>query len=79
MLRENKVKYQELTTKTNDELKKILVNNKKELFNLRVRKGLSETINPARIQVLRRDIARVLTALSTRSRIDSQNLKKGEK
>lgn len=58
------MKMQELTGKTPDELKEMLGYLKKELFNLRFQKATGELENTARFRQVRRDIARIMTALS---------------
>jgi ribosomal protein L29 len=60
------MKYKEIMQKTDEELYQALVQNKKELLNLRIRKGLSESVNPSQIRTLRKDYARFQTALSQR-------------
>ena len=54
----------ELKGKTPDELKDMLGYMKKELFNLRFQKAVGELENTSRFRQLRRDIARVKTAMS---------------
>ncbi len=49
--------------KSGDELKDMLGYMKKELFNLRFQKATGEMQNTARVRQVRRDVARVMTAL----------------
>lgn len=62
------MKFQELRAKTPDQLRAELAALKKESFNLRFQQVSGQLENPARMRVVRRDIARVLTALRERSR-----------
>lgn len=57
------MKMEEFKGKTQDELKEMLGYMKKELFNLRFQKATGELANTARFRQVRRDIARVNTAL----------------
>lgn len=54
----------DLKGKTPDELKEMIGYMKKELFNLRFQKATGELENTARFRQLRRDIARLMTALN---------------
>ena len=58
------MKMEELKGKSNDELKEMLGYMKKELFNLRFQKATNELENTARFRQVRRDIARLKTALN---------------
>lgn len=53
----------ELRDKKVDELKKIILDLRKELFNLRFQKSSSQLQNTARIRQVRRDLARIKTVL----------------
>jgi large subunit ribosomal protein L29 len=57
-----------LTTLTVDELKQKEQELRRELFNLRFRLATGEVENPMRIRAVRKDIARVLTAITVRQR-----------
>lgn len=57
----------ELRSKTQDELKDLLLDLKKEQFNLRFQRASSQLENPARMRLVRRDIARVKTILVEQS------------
>ena len=60
-------KYLEtLTDKSVEELNTELVNAKKELFNLRFQNATNQLDNTARINEVRKNIARVLTVISQR-------------
>lgn len=54
----------ELKEKSKEELSDILVNLKKEAFNLRFQQAGGSLENPSRIRAVRRDVARVKTALN---------------
>lgn len=58
------MKYAEISAKTNDELKKLYLENKKELFNLNVLFVNNELKDTSKIRALKKDIARILTKLN---------------
>lgn len=58
------MKMEAFKGKTNDELKETLGYLKKELFNLRFQKATGELENTSRFRQVKRDIARVNTALN---------------
>ena len=55
------MKGADVRAKTPDELKTDLVGLKKEQFNLRFQKASGQLQDTARVRVVRRDIARVMT------------------
>ena len=57
------MKSNDLVGKTKDELNSKLVDLKKERFNLRFQKATGQLENTARVKQVRRDVARVRTAL----------------
>ncbi len=61
-------KPSELRTMTIDELKQEEANLRKELFNLRFQKVTGEIENPMRIKATRKDISRVLTVITEKSK-----------
>lgn len=61
-------KPSELRKLTVDELKQEEANLRKELFNLRFQKVTGEIENPMRIRQTRKDIARVLTVMTEKSK-----------
>ncbi|MCE2493312.1 MAG: 50S ribosomal protein L29 [Alphaproteobacteria bacterium] len=61
------MKPEELRGKTVDEFNDLLLDSKKELFNLRFQKVSGQLENTARIREVRRDIARVKTMLNAAS------------
>ena len=58
------MKPEELRGKTSDELNDLLLDSKKELFNLRFQRASGQLENTARMREVRRDIARVKTMLN---------------
>ncbi len=58
------MKAEELKGKSSDELKKMLVEMRKEQFNLRFQKSGGQLENTAQMRRVRRDIARVKTFLT---------------
>jgi large subunit ribosomal protein L29 len=62
------MKPSELKELTVDELRLKETDLRKELFNLRFRLATGEVENPMRIRAIRRDIARVLTAVTEKQK-----------
>ena len=58
---------QDLRDKTPDQLRDELANLKKEAFNLRFQQASGQMENTARMRVVRRDTARVLTILNEKA------------
>ncbi len=58
----------EIRTKTPDELTAMLLDLRKEQFNLRFQRATGQQENTSRVRAVRRDIARVKTILAERSR-----------
>jgi len=61
------VKVAELKNKGKDELETLLGNFKKELFNLRFQKTNGVLTNTARVTIVKRTIARVMTLINNLS------------
>ena len=61
-------KVEDLRTKTDDQLSSELGDLKREQFNLRFQAATGQLERPARIKEVRRDIARVKTLQSERTR-----------
>lgn len=59
---------EEARLKTDDELEAALLALKKEAFNLRFQKASGQLENTARMREVRRDVARIKTAVSERRR-----------
>lgn len=62
-----KVKTSDVRTKTPDELKDQLLALKKEQFNLRFQRATQQLEAPARVRLVRREIARIKTILTEKS------------
>ena len=60
------MKQSELKEKNIDQLREDLSSFKKEAFNLRFQKASGQLENTARVRVVRRSIARILTILSSK-------------
>ena len=58
----------ELRAKSDDDLRKELLDLNREAFNLRMQKGIGQLTRPSQVSVVRRDIARLKTILSERER-----------
>ena len=63
------MKAQELRDKTPDQLRDQLASLKKEAFNLRFQKATGQLENTSRMQVVRRDAARVKTILNQKAAV----------
>jgi large subunit ribosomal protein L29 len=61
-------KAADLRTKTPDELNTLLLDLRREQFNLRFQRATGQQENGSRVQAVRRDIARVKTLLAERDR-----------
>ena len=59
-------KMKEFTKLTTEELNKKIAENKEELLKLRMKQATGSLENPARINELRKDVARMKTILSQR-------------
>ncbi len=62
------MKIADIRGKTVDQLKEELVNLRKEQFNLRFQRASGQLENVARIRIVRRDIAKIMTTLTERQR-----------
>ena len=60
------MKQSELKDKNVDQLREDLSSLKKEAFNLRFQKASGQLENTARVRVVRRSIARILTILTSK-------------
>ena len=59
---------EELKTQTIEQLNESLVEAKKELFNLRFQNATNQLDNTARINVVRKNIARIQTIISEKAK-----------
>jgi large subunit ribosomal protein L29 len=64
------MKAADVRAKTVDELKTELEGLRKEQFNLRFQRASGQLENTSRVRQVRRDIARIMTVLTDRSRPD---------
>ena len=62
------MKIDELKNKTIDQLNSILIDLKKESFNLRFQKANGQLENTSRVKVVKRSVARVLTLIKNLSK-----------
>jgi large subunit ribosomal protein L29 len=65
-------KFEDLRTKTDDQLTEQLVELKREQFNLRFQAATNQLERPARIKEVRRAIAQIKTLQTERSRAAAQ-------
>jgi large subunit ribosomal protein L29 len=65
------MKAAEIREYTQDELMRALEDSRRELFNLRMQAQTGQLENTARIRLVRRDIARLLTEQGARSNVQS--------
>ena len=65
------MKFTDLKQKTEDELKAELLNLKKEQYNLRFQKSSGQLENSSQVNKVKKDIARVMTAMSDQKRNNS--------
>jgi len=63
---------EELRSKTSDELYKELVSGKRELFNLRFQNATNQLDNTARINEVRKNIARIQTIMAQNALLNNQ-------
>ncbi len=61
-------KMEDFNTKTDDELSADLTELKREAFNLRFQAATNQLEKPARVKIVRRDIARIKTLQGERAR-----------
>ena len=64
----NKMAKNDYAAKTDDQLSEELGNLKREAFNLRFQAATSQLEKPSRVREVRRDIARIKTLQTARSR-----------
>ena len=67
------MKIEELKNKTLDQLKSILIDLKKESFNLRFQKANGQLENTARVKIVKRSVARVLTLINNKDKNELEN------
>lgn len=67
------MKAADIQQKTEDELGEMLIDLRKEAFNLRFQKASGQLENTARMREVRRDIARIKTTLHGRQTVSQGN------
>lgn len=73
------MKIEELRSRTEEELKNTLEDYLDEMANLRIQKATHQLVNPSRLMIVKKDIARIKTLLSEyKSGISSPTLKSKE-
>lgn len=63
------MKASELRKKTDEELKKELIETRREQFNLRMQRGVGQTPRPDQIRAARRNVARIKTVFNERAKM----------
>ena len=66
-------KFEDLRTKTEDQLNEQLVELKREQFNLRFQAATNQLEKPSRVRVVRRTIARIKTLQNQRAKANEAN------
>jgi len=64
---QNAKAFEDLRTKTDDQLTEVLVSLKREQFNLRFQAATNQLERPARVREVRRQIAQIKTLQNARS------------
>ncbi|MCC6598670.1 MAG: 50S ribosomal protein L29 [Alphaproteobacteria bacterium] len=72
------MKTEDLKTKTQDELKKLLLDTRKAQFNLRFQRGNGQLENTSEIRKIRRTIAQIKTFLNVEQDVKPTPKKKKE-
>tara|TARA_Y100001001_G_scaffold131436_1_gene131039 strand:- start:1111 stop:1326 length:216 start_codon:yes stop_codon:yes gene_type:complete len=70
------MKAEDLKSKSEDELKKFVLDNRKEQFNMRFQKANGQLENTAKLRSVRRDIARAKTILAEKQQTQTTKGKK---
>ena len=73
------MKAADLMAKPVQELKSMILNHKKETFNLRMQKATGQLEKTHRLRVLRREVARILTVIEQKKTADNQAKPKTDK
>jgi large subunit ribosomal protein L29 len=58
------IRASELRQKSGEDLNKLLLDLRREQFNLRMQKGSGQAVRPSRIRALRHEIARIKTVMN---------------
>jgi len=72
------VKIAEIRELPNDEINRELAEKRRALFNLRFQRETEQLERPAELRKLKKDIARLLTALRERERVEAAPSKAAE-
>ena len=67
------MKYTDLKDKDLPELRQLLKDKKTELFTLRIKLKTAQLTKPSEISVVRKDIARIATAISSKLNLEENN------
>lgn len=70
------MKAEDLKSKSEDELKKFVLDSRKEQFNMRFQKANGQLENTAKLRSVRRDIARAKTILAEKQQTQMTKGKK---
>ncbi|MCK5284509.1 MAG: 50S ribosomal protein L29 [Alphaproteobacteria bacterium] len=73
------MKAEDLKTKTVDELGKLLLDTRKEQFNLRFQRSGGALENTAQMRIARRNIARIKTFLNRKNNVGVSTINKADK
>ena len=63
------MEYSDIKNKTKDELQKIFIDLKKELYNIGLLRANGEYKNLSRIKKIKKDVARILTFLNSKKKL----------
>ena len=63
------MKSKEINKLTNDEIKKKFNSLKKDLFNFRFRKINGQLEDPAKVSIIKKDLAKLLTKLNSKKKL----------
>ncbi len=69
------MKYTDIKDKDLTELQKMLKDKKTELFTLKIKLKTAQLTKPSEISVIRKDIARISTAISSKLNVSQNNIK----
>ncbi len=67
------MKYTDIKDKDLSELRQLLKDKKTELFTLRIRLKTGQLTKPSEISVVRKDIARIATAIAAKLNLEENN------
>ncbi|GAB0172225.1 50S ribosomal protein L29 [Helicobacter trogontum] len=67
------MKYTDLKDKELSELRQLLKDKKTELFTLKIKLKTAQLTKPSEISVVRKDIARISTAISVKFNLEETN------